>query len=1342
MSLKSQLLTFLNRMPKASDSGWRNALGTLTNVDKFIAQISPNQTSLAFFNELLRLLIFEGKPTLLSFLNSLEKSDLLGIESQNRLSILIKKIEDLTNEEWEREFYESADNNGLPCVPFVVPQLDISTFTGRKDELKQLEEVLLSQSGEKVCSIVGLTGGGGIGKSALACHFATIHRDKFPDGVIGLRVDKKDVNTIVLELARQIGKPVDLDDYIEPGAIMQELFASRRMLLIFDNAENADDIKVLRPGGNLCAVIVTTRNQQLPFSLDVAEAATIRLQSLPAKDALELLRKILGESRINTALAAAQRITNIVGRLPLALQVVGAALRGKPRSLETFAESLQTQKDQLKLLPRLRVRGDKELNVEASLNLSLELLEEEEIDFFACLSVCAEEGFALKTAMAAADCEDEWEAEEFLNTLYGLSLLNYAETEQNRFVLHPLVREYAKSLAQERNLLTIAQERHAQFFVDWLQSDNVEDITVVAEVAANLDDVILAAELLQHQKIDTPQRKMKTYQFILQLQPLLEKYGYWQKAITLVARFQSWAEQFEDWNAVVKYKMHEARYWSFAEEFERAEEILHSAQANLLKIEDLDTQKRREAKVLTVLGGVLQKQHKLKEAQQAFEQAIEIAETLNDQSSLAIGLNCLGRLLQQQNKLEEAQKAFERGIKIAETLTLNDQSSITIGLNSLGGLLQQQNKLEEAQQTFERSIEIAEALNDQSSLAISLNRLGGLLQQQGKLEEAQQAFERQIKIAEALNNQSQLAIGLNCLGGLLQKQGKLEEAQQAFERSIKIAEALNDQSSLAIGLNCLGGLLQKQGKLEEAQQTFERQIEIAETLNNQSQLAIGLIYLRELLNKQGKLEEAQVAFERSIEVNEALNNQSQLATDLKRLGRLLHKQGKFEEAQQACERYIEVAQALNNQSQLATGLKQLGRLLQQQGKIEEAQQAFERCIEIAENLNDPERISWLLNNLGGIALQQNKFELPIEYYVRAVQILREHGNEQFTASSLNSLGIAFHQYGSSLLGQHKLLDKALEVLEKSQEIFTHLNATTQVALVLHSLGRAWKLKREFEKAEILLKQSQEIFEDEKDFSSLAKVMNTLGGVLEGQQKWDEAEKILRQSYDLAVKLEDKRGQAIITNSLAQVIAHQEGEDKFKLSQMYFRHSIKLGEELNDRQHLAKVHTAMGKIFLAREDFEKAVSELAKGFEIDESFSNIRGLKIIIRNLTYTLSRLGKREEALAYCERAIKIAPNHLDFLQLRDKIQRILSRDIQHTSLKVGLVLYIQYDHKNKLRWGKIAPDDWSSNITFNEKFIGSDSVSKLSRGALVEVEVKEIHGKLYAKQIKVIEEEDEEFC
>ena len=77
-----------------------------------------------------------------------------------------------------------------------------------------MENVLLFQEGEKVCSIVGLTGGGGVGKSALAYHFATVHQDKFPDGVIGLRVDKKDVNTIARRLAIMIGHPIHEDDDI------------------------------------------------------------------------------------------------------------------------------------------------------------------------------------------------------------------------------------------------------------------------------------------------------------------------------------------------------------------------------------------------------------------------------------------------------------------------------------------------------------------------------------------------------------------------------------------------------------------------------------------------------------------------------------------------------------------------------------------------------------------------------------------------------------------------------------------------------------------------------------------------------------------------------------------------------------------------------------------------------------------------------------------------------------------------------------------------------------------------------------------------------------------------
>ena len=89
-------------------------------------------------------------------------------ELDQRIEECLAEIQKI-NGSLNKENDQTVRNNHL----FKLPLPEISTFTGRKDELKQLENVLLFQEGEKVCSIVGLTGGGGVGKSALAYHFAT-----------------------------------------------------------------------------------------------------------------------------------------------------------------------------------------------------------------------------------------------------------------------------------------------------------------------------------------------------------------------------------------------------------------------------------------------------------------------------------------------------------------------------------------------------------------------------------------------------------------------------------------------------------------------------------------------------------------------------------------------------------------------------------------------------------------------------------------------------------------------------------------------------------------------------------------------------------------------------------------------------------------------------------------------------------------------------------------------------------------------------------------------------------------------------------------------------------------
>jgi tetratricopeptide (TPR) repeat protein len=159
-------------------------------------------------------------------------------------------------------------------VPFVVPQQDASSFSGRDPELETLRRVLL----EDVCPVAGLSGSPGVGKSALAVHFATLFRDRFADGVIGIRVEDKTADAIAREFARTSaktrGEPFDVEDERDAATIMQSVFSDRKVLLIFDNADKAN-VRRLIPGGH-SRTIITTRDRGLLVQLDIPPAATLQ----------------------------------------------------------------------------------------------------------------------------------------------------------------------------------------------------------------------------------------------------------------------------------------------------------------------------------------------------------------------------------------------------------------------------------------------------------------------------------------------------------------------------------------------------------------------------------------------------------------------------------------------------------------------------------------------------------------------------------------------------------------------------------------------------------------------------------------------------------------------------------------------------------------------------------------------------------------------------------------------------------------------------------------------------------------------------------------------------------
>ena len=907
-----------------------------------------------------------------------------------------------------------ATRSVVQKIPFVLPQLDVLTFTGRGEQLEKLEELLLNRQGEKICSIASVSGIGGIGKSALACHFATIHKDDFPDGVIGLRVDGKEINAIAREFARRCGEEIDSEDERDACTIMQEVFGHRRMLLIFDNAEEAS-IRSLCPGGDKCAVIVTTRDLVLSNSLDVPDEGRIDLPLLPDLKSLDLLKRLFNDppdkDRLSAEPEAARNLIELVGNLPLALQIIGTQLGlNKRRSLADYVASLRNEQTRLE---RIEHQGGKHLSLRVCFSLSLKQLQTEAINFFSCLSVCAKDGFSRQTAAAANGLNDKYDAQKYLDDLCRLSLLNYAEAGENRFVLHPLIRLFACEKLAEIKLKEEAEARHADFCINLAKSFNSNNRASASNIGEEIDDIILAAEWLQTSKT-------AVYELAESLNDFFEDYGYWSKATHLMQGFQALAESREDWEAVVTFRTRQAKYFAKQNELATAEEILAPLSEIINKIENFSNRQRSEIKWLIRRGRIRQQQQLCDEAVNYLQRGVKIAEDLGDQDSLRKVLDSLANVFKQQGKWDEAANAFQRQIEIDQAL--NEGRRDVIGLNSLAGVLQQQGQLEEAAATFQQVVEISQALNDQKQVAIGLNGLAGVFQKQGQLEQAAITFQQVVEIGQDLKDRRQEAIGLNGLGGVFQQQeGKLEQAATTFQQVVDISQALNDQKQVVIGLNGLAGVFQQQGKWKEAATTFQQMVEISQALNDQKQVAIGLNGLKSLgglLQQQGKLEEAVKVFQRSVAIEKQFGNQRGLTMTLTSLSGVLRKLGRLEETIKTLESIVVIEKELSNQQGEVTTLVYLSSVLRELGRFEEAIKTLESIAVIDEQLDNPQQsVTKVITQirLGAVFQQQGDFNKAIEAFERSLELSKEIGHQKLQMQAMRDLGGLLHHQGCLLL---------------------------------------------------------------------------------------------------------------------------------------------------------------------------------------------------------------------------------------------------------------------------------------------------------------------------------------
>jgi len=396
----------------------------------------------------------------------------LGIEPGPELRELQERIlaglpEPETRAADQPEATLSAAPTALSTVPRQLPAA-VRHFAGRTRELKTLTGLMThATEGGNAVVISAIGGLAGVGKTALAVYWAHQHADRFPDGQLYVNLRgfgpsgaPLSPETAVRGFLDGLGVPAarippDLDAQV---ALYRSVLAGRRVLVVLDNARNAEQVRPLLPGSASCLALVTSRDR-LTGLVAADGAVPVALGLLTDDEARELLTRRLGAERVALENEPVEELIGLCARLPLALNIVSARAAAYPDlALSEIARGLRGAR-QLDSLDT----GDSAADARAAFSWSYRTLDAATAQAFRLVGLVPGPDLGSPVAAALLDRSPRG-ADATLGALVDAGLLQNPVPGRYRF--HDLLRAYAAERADADEPAEVRAVRTGRVY-DW-----------------------------------------------------------------------------------------------------------------------------------------------------------------------------------------------------------------------------------------------------------------------------------------------------------------------------------------------------------------------------------------------------------------------------------------------------------------------------------------------------------------------------------------------------------------------------------------------------------------------------------------------------------------------------------------------------------------------------------------------------------------------------------------------------------------------------------------------------------------------------------------------------------
>jgi DNA-binding SARP family transcriptional activator/tetratricopeptide (TPR) repeat protein len=668
-----------------------------------------------------------------------------------------------------------------PVVPAQLPP-DIADFTGRAGQVAAVRGMLAPsgdgdgeaapRDGPGVVRVALVVGSGGLGKTALAVHAAHAIAHQFPDGRLyaNLRGATHPANPadMLARFLRDLGMdaariPVDEE---ERALAYRTRLDGKRVLIVLDDARDAEQVAPLLPGSSSCAVLITSR-ARMP---ELVGISVLDLDVLPDDEARTLFAKVAGQAKVSDDPGAAASVLAVCAGLPLAIRIAGARLASGSWNVRLLAERLANERR------RLDVLRAGNLAVRASFEVSFAHLPQvaapgavDPARVFALLGLWTGPSISLP-AVAALVGEPTEAVSEALDVLLDAHLLEAIGPEQYRF--HDLLRVYAadRALTQEPD-----QERLTAVtrLLTWYLHTTEAAACVISpqHTPVPLGPPPARVSPLAFGSLDAALQWCESKRTgLVAATRLAASSGLHEIAWKLAAASMNFFYRSSHW--VEWVTTHE----------------IGLASARLLG------DRMAEAWMRNNLGMAYGQKH-MTEAVEYFEQALAICQDIGDTRGETRGANNLATAYFRIRRFPEALEAAQRSLVIQRKA--GNRYGEGIAINMIGCSSRELGWLQKAADYLQQALDIFRELGEQHTVADSLGDLGETYLGLGEIERAIACLRESLSIWRDIGDRYGQAKTLQRFGNAQQRAGNLIEAATLLGEAIVLFEDLGNHGQAA-----------------------------------------------------------------------------------------------------------------------------------------------------------------------------------------------------------------------------------------------------------------------------------------------------------------------------------------------------------------------------------------------------------------------------------------------------------------------------------------------------------------------------------------------------------------